>query len=351
VSDPARIAARFVGAGVTCRPLGGGHINDSWVASRGAERWFLQRLNRHVFPDPRAVMANVAAVTAHVRAAAGPVSVPALLAADDGRAWVEDEAGDTWRCHEYAPGIARLVPRGPEDAREAARAFGAFARALASYAGPPVAEVLPGFHDTAARVEALERVIDEDPVGRARACKGEILGVLQRWDLGQEFPPLLEDGRVPIRLAHNDAKIANVLFDEATGRARWVVDLDTVMPGTLLHDFGDLVRSSVAHTPEDGGTTMEAEPALFEALAEGFMGELGEVLTPAEREHLETAGRVITFEQAVRFLTDHLRGDPYYGATTPDRNLWRARTQLVLLASLEKHRERFRAVVERLAPR
>jgi Ser/Thr protein kinase RdoA (MazF antagonist) len=157
-------------------------------------------------------------------------------------------------------------------------------------------------------------------------------------------------GAVPCRLAHNDAKIANVLFDRATGRARWVVDLDTVMPGSLLHDFGDLVRSSVCRTAEDAAAPA-AEPELFAALAEGFLLGVGDMPTATELELLESAGRLITFEQAVRFLTDHLHGDTYYRIDRPGQNLERARSQLALLQSLEAHAGAFRATVERLARR
>jgi N-acetylhexosamine 1-kinase len=172
--------------------------------------------------------------------------------------------------------------------------------------------------------------------------------LLSRRALARAIVPGLTAGTVSRRLVHNDAKIANVLFDPVSGRARWVVDLDTVMPGSVLHDFGDLVRSSVAPVPEDA-PDQAADPDLFEALATGFLRGAGDALAPGEVELLETAGRLITYEQAVRFLTDHLAGDRYYRVATPGHNLVRARAQLALLRSLERQAATMAAIVARAA--
>jgi Ser/Thr protein kinase RdoA (MazF antagonist) len=347
---PEAAAAAFVGEGAMCEPFAGGHINASWLVSRGAERRFLQRINAQVFPAPRQVMANVTAVTAHVRACHEPVTSPALLPTRSGRPWLEDQSGDIWRCTEYVDADVKPTVGSAADAREAAFAFGSFSRMLASYEGPPLPETIPGFHDTAARLQQLERAVATDPLQRAAAVRADIDALRRRALLADLLPPRMAAGAVPCRLAHNDAKIANVLFDRATGRARWVVDLDTVMPGSLLHDFGDLVRSSVSRAAEDGAAPA-AEPALFEALAEGFLRGVGDTPTATELELLESAGRLVTFEQAVRFLTDHVQGDTYYRIDRPGHNLERARSQLALLQSLEARAEAFRATVERLARR
>lgn len=345
---PEAAAAAFVGDGATCAPFAGGHINASWLVRRGAERGFLQRINAQVFPDPRQVMANVTVVTAHVRACHGPVTCPALLPTLAGRPWLEDESGDVWRCTEFVDAEVKPTVGSARDAREAAFAFGTFSRLLASYEGPPLPETIPGFHDTAARLRQFEQTVVTDPLGRVAAVRADIEALQQRAPLADLLPPRQAAGSVPCRLAHNDAKIANVLFDRASGRAGWVVDLDTVMPGSLLHDFGDLVRSSVSRAAEDAASP-EAEPELFEALAEGFLRGMGDTPTVIELGLLESAGRLITYEQAVRFLTDHLQGDTYYRIDRPGQNLQRARSQLALLRSLESHAEAFRASVERLA--
>jgi len=343
-----RAAAAFVGAGAQCTPHAGGHINTSFLVRRDAHCFFLQRINRDVFPDPRGVMRNVAAVTTHVRSVDRAVTVPALLPTLDGRPWLEDETGDVWRCAEFVDGIARSNVGSADHAFEAAYAFGALARALASYEGPPLRETIPGFHDTAARVAQLEATMAVDPVGRLTTARHEVDELLGRRALASVLSSRLASGEIPTRLAHNDAKIANVLFDRATGRARWVVDLDTVMPGSLLHDFGDLVRSSASRAPEDAAANV-AEAELFEGLAAGFLRGAGGMLAPAELELLETAGRLITYEQAVRFLVDHLQGDRYYRVTRPAQNLDRARAQLALLRSLEQQTAGFAAIVSRIA--
>lgn len=347
---PEAAAAAFLGDGATCAPFAGGHINASWLVRRGAERRFLQRINAHVFPDPRQVMANVTAVTAHVRACRAPVTCPVLLPTLSGRPWLEDGSGGIWRCTEYVDGEVKPTVGSAHDAREAAFAFGAFSRMLASYEGPPLPETIPGFHDTAARLRQLEQAVALDPLGRVAAARSDIEALRQRAPLADLLPPRMAAGALPCRLAHNDAKIANVLFDRASGHARWVVDLDTVMPGSLLHDFGDLVRSSVSRAAEDDALPT-AEPELFEALAEGFLHGTGDTPTVTELELLESAGRLITFEQAVRFLTDHLQGDTYYRIARTGQNLERTRSQLALLESLEARSQEFRAAVARLSLR
>lgn len=347
---PEAAAAAFVGDGATCTPFAGGHINASYLVHRGAERRFLQRINAHVFPDPRQVMANVMAVTAHVRAQGGSITSPALLPTLAGRPWLEDASGAVWRCSEFVDGDAKTTVHSAEDARAAGFAFGTFARMLSSYDGPPLPATIPGFHDTARRVQQFEHAVAADRAGRVDTVRAEVGEVRARAALADLLPSRMATGEVPCRLAHNDAKIANVLFDRATGRARWVVDLDTVMPGSLLHDFGDLVRSSVTRAAEDAESA-DAEPALFEGLAEGFLQGVGDSVTGAELELLEPAGRLITFEQAVRFLADHLDGDTYYRISRPGQNLERARNQLALLHSLEAHASAFGHIVRRLAGR
>jgi Ser/Thr protein kinase RdoA (MazF antagonist) len=187
-------------------------------------------------------------------------------------------------------------------------------------------------------VRALERVRVEDPAGRVAACRAEIEALLERRPLAGALGGPPEAGGALVRPVHNDAKIANVLFDAATGEALAVVDLDTTMPGLAAHDFGDLVRSSVSDSEEDERdlARVQVRRPVFAALASGYLAGLGDALSPAERAQLVTGGRVIVFEQAVRFLADHLDGDRYYRISRPGHNLDRARAQLRLLESLER---------------
>jgi aminoglycoside phosphotransferase (APT) family kinase protein len=213
-------------------------------------------------------------------------------------------------------------------------------------------ETIPGFHDTAARFERLEQAVRKDVRRRVAGARLQIELAMNQRPLADVLPPLLRSGAVPIRIAHNDAKLANVLFDEQTGEPLCVVDLDTVMPGSALYDFGDLIRSVTSPTREDEEDLLQVgvRVPLFEALARGYIETAGAVLTPAERGHLVFAGRLITLEQAVRFLTDHLEGDRYYRIARPEHNLVRARTQLRLYESLTRGEAELQEIIRVLAP-
>jgi Ser/Thr protein kinase RdoA (MazF antagonist) len=236
-------------------------------------------------------------------------------------------------------------------AREAARAFGAFVRLLVDCPGASLHETIPGFHDTARRIAALEDAARRDPCGRAGEARDDIAYVLAERAIAGVLPPLVTAGEIPVRVVHNDAKITNVLFDERTGAAVCVIDLDTVMPGLVLHDFGDMVRSMASPTDEDDPDPgrVDARPDFVVALAEGFLAEAGSALTPVERRSLVLAGRLIVLEQAARFLCDYLDGDRYYHVARPGHNLDRTRAQLALYRSLTRREADLEARLARLA--
>jgi Ser/Thr protein kinase RdoA (MazF antagonist) len=329
------VAARFdTGAVVaSVKPFSGpaGHINASYVVQTPRGRFFLQRLNTDVFRDHQRLMENVARVTKHL---AGPLR---LVSARDGASYVADDEGGVWRMYTYIENGAPVVgaPSGPVVGR-AAGAFGAFQRALADLPGPRLHETIPHFHDTPRRLEAFERAVESDTAARAAGVRSEIDQIRGC----RHLAPLLVDaaarGAVPERIVHNDAKLANVLFDRASGEALCVVDLDTVMPGLALYDFGDLVRSMATRAAEDERDLgrVRLEPELFESIARGYVTGAREFLTQAERELLVPGAQVIVFEQAIRFLIDHLDGDRYYRIARPGHNLDRCRTQLTLLDAL-----------------
>ena len=332
-------------------PTKGGHINTSYFIADGVEapRWLLQRLNRDVFPSPEKVMHNIGLVLAGSATVPEPgIGLPNLLRTPEGAALVRDAEGESWRCWEMMPNArsGTTVTCAPE-AWEAARAFGAFARFAATLEASQLAETIPGFHDTPVRLARLETSIARDVSGRVARAREEIALALRYRALAPILIAPLQAGVIPTRVAHNDAKVANVLFDLTTGRAAMVIDLDTVMPGTPLFDFGDLVRSSVSTAAEDTTALDEvvAEPPLYQALLEGYLAGTGRLLTPGEIELMEPAGRVITWEQAIRFLTDYLDGDTYFATEHPGHNLERTRAQLALLASLERQKHAFRAMV------
>ena len=345
--DVEGIAGRFLieGSVTAAHPLPGGHINDTYRVATSQAEYLLQRLNAHVFPRPELVMENVALVSRHLSQRSP--SYPALVPTRDGRDWLADSRSGTWRRFPFLAGVTTHEHvRSPDDARKAGAAFGEFLQLLADCESP-LHESMPGFHDTQARFARLEAVIREDPCRRSSGARGEIDRVMAERAQADVLPPLIASGAVPLRPVHNDAKIANVLFDDRTGAPRCVIDLDTVMTGCALHDFGDLVRSSVSPTAEDETdlSRIGARLDLFEALVRGYLEGSGETLTQDEHRLLEFAGRLITLEQALRFLTDHLDGDRYYKIARPDHNLVRCRAQLTLLRSLTEQRAALERIV------
>ncbi|MGH7591723.1 MAG: phosphotransferase enzyme family protein, partial [Gemmatimonadales bacterium] len=307
---------------VAMEPLPGGYINDSYRVTTAAgdvrAEWMLQRINPSVFTDPDALMGNIVNVTRHVAGRLRKAGVAdwrrrtlVVVPTRAGRSHHRGVDGAAWRLFPFIESATvRTEAASAEVAREAARAFGEFLRLAADYDGPPLRETIRGFHDTAARFRSLVKVVRADPVGRTSEAGPEIQIALRYQAMADVLPPLMQRGVVPLRVTHNDAKIANVLFETDTGRALAVVDLDTVMPGSALHDFGDLVRSSVSATAEDETdlALVDVRITWFRALVTGYLSEAGGVLTSDERRLLVFAGRLITLEQAVRFLTDYLNG-------------------------------------------
>jgi aminoglycoside phosphotransferase (APT) family kinase protein len=353
LAEAAEAAGHFAVEGdlVLLLPHTSGLINRSWIAGfggpGGVRRYLLQRINRYVFRRPEEVMENMVRVTGHVasglaREGVADVSrrVLTLVPTREGASHHVDAGGEVWRLLVLIEGTRSTEhAETPEQARETARAFGRYIRQLQDLPGPRLFETIPAFHDTPARLAALERALSDDARSRAAEAGAEIEAVLDRRRLAFALADRVARGELVERPTHNDAKIANILFDEATGEALCVVDLDTVMPGLALHDFGDLARSMTSGTAEDETDLgrIAVRVPMFEALARGFVEGAGEALSPLERSLLVTAAQVITLEQAARFLTDHLQGDLYYRITHPGHNLERTRAQQRLLESLERN--------------
>jgi aminoglycoside phosphotransferase (APT) family kinase protein len=272
-----------------------------------------------------------------------------LLHTPGGQTYHQDAGGGIWRLYRFIENTETYETMGtPAQANEAARAFGAFQALLADLEGPRLHETIPRFHDTPHRYLALDDAITNDSRGRAAGAAREIEFARRRRRACGVLHDLWRDGHIPERVVHNDAKLGNVLFDATSGQGICVIDLDTVMAGLSVHDFGDMVRTMTTRSAED-----EPEPAkvtldlsLFEAVARGYLESTATMLTHEERLHLVTAGRLITLEQGVRFLTDHLQGDAYYPTTRSDHNLDRCRTQFRLVELIEESAERMQRIVE-----
>lgn len=353
-------AGQFVlpGPVTSIEPFRGGHINDSWLVASGSMRFLLQRLNGNVFPRPDLVMENCARVITHLRGKLAREQVRdsdrrslTLIATRRGTPAHVDDAGAYWRMVRFIEGsVARDHATTDAEACEAGRAFGRFQLMLADYDGPRLHETIPDFHHTPRRVEALERAIASDSRDRCRDARPEIEAAMRDRPLASALLDRQARGELSERVVHNDAKMPNVLLDALTGEGLCVVDLDTVMPGLALYDFGDMARTMASDTAEDATApeTVAVRVERFAALARGYLDGCGSVGSKVERTLLVTAARVITYEQAVRFLTDYLEGDLYYRTTHLRHNLERCRSQFALLDAFTRSEPALTRVVAQL---
>jgi hypothetical protein len=352
----AALAFQCPGRLVSVTQHGDGHINDSFCATfqngHGPRRYLLQHINTSIFRDPSALMRNIERVTAHLAAKSADHPdrqrrVLSLVSSNDGGALHQDRDGQYWRMYHFIDGASTISQvRSPRQAYEAARAFGQFQAQLADLPTPPLAETIPNFHHTPSRFAALEQAIAANPLGRVAGAAHEIDFALTH----RSMIRTLFDAGLPVRTTHNDTKINNVLLDDATGEGICIVDLDTVMPGFSVYDFGDLARTSLCAAAEDERnlSKVEMDFSLFEALVRGFLSSTGGFLTAAERRSLPFSCKLITFNIGIRFLTDHLQGDTYFRIHRESQNLDRARTQFQLIRSIEQNEERMLRLVESL---
>lgn len=337
-----------------------GHINDTYIITAGGKgatvKYVLQRINHNVFTDPTRMMENIIRITEHTRHKLKE-SDPELarrqlevIATTDGRGCYCDAAGSFWRVYNFIEGAATydMLTSAPA-AYEAARMFGWFQKMLLDLPAPPLHETIPGFHDTPRRLATFEETLRTDPCNRAGGAKPEIDFIFENAALCHVLAEAVPAGEIPVRIAHNDAKINNVMLDTDTGKGVCVIDLDTVMPGLSIHDFGDLVRTAACPAAEDERNLSKVvvDLSLFDALARGFAEGSGGFLTPAEKSHLVFGAKLITFEQLIRFLTDYLAGDVYYKVHREGHNLDRARTQMKLVQSIIEQEESLNGLVER----
>ena len=344
---------QFYGEFLSAAPYGTGHINDTYAVAFSQAgtpvRYILQRINQNVFKNPAALMENVRRVTTHL---AGKLSgrpdfsrrFLTLIAARDGRAWHQDAGGNYWRAYLFIE-KARTYDaiESAEQARQAAKAFGEFQTLLADLPPPPLHSTIPDFHHTPKRFARFDQALATDVANRAREAQPEIEFVLRR----QPMASVLVESGLPERVTHNDTKLNNVMLDDTTGDGICVIDLDTVMPGLVLFDFGDMVRTSTCPAKEDERdlSKIQMQFPLFEALVQGYLSATAAFLTPGERRCLAFSGKLITLEIGLRFLTDFLEGDVYFKVHRAGHNLDRCRTQFKLVESMEQQEERMEKLV------
>lgn len=320
---------------------GNGHINDTYLVT--APRYILQRINTSIFTDPEGLMENIQNVTSFLRekiaadggnAGRGTLT---LVPAKDGRYYYKLDEENVFRVYSFVEGTKSIEnSKTPEDLYEAGVGFGHFQKLLADFPVEKLHETIRDFHHTPKRVEALREAIREDRAGRAGSVQAEIAFALENASWADRVVRGMEEGKIPVRVTHNDTKINNILFDRETGKAVCVIDLDTVMPGSMLYDFGDALRMGGSSAAEDEADLDKVwfDEEAFEAFARGYLSEMRESLTEDEIALMPLSVKLMTYECGIRFLTDYLNGDTYFKIHREHHNLDRARNQFKLVADI-----------------
>lgn len=366
VRNISEIGARFAinGEFLFGEEIESGHINTTYLATYRDEngevgRYILQRINENVFPEPLVVMKNIERVTRHINRKVfrkkkdfGGQAL-SLYPGRDGKICVEGPTGGIWRCYNFIEGCSTYdVVENTRQAYQAARAFGAFQDLVSDLPVEEVAVTIPGFHDTPARYDRLMQAVERDSCNRVEGVREEIQFVKDRKKITGVLLDHLKAGRLTERVTHNDTKLNNVMIDRQTDEAVCVIDLDTVMPGLALYDFGDLVRGATSPVAEDepDASKVEMRLPMFEAIVEGYLETAQGFLSRLEIELLPFSAKLISFETGMRFLTDHLEGDQYFKIHRENHNLDRCRTQFALVKSIEAQEDKMMRFVSKWNP-
>lgn len=334
---------------------GNGHINDTYLIE--PKKYILQRINTEIFKDADGLMQNIENVTKFLRkkiiTSGGDPDreTMTVVRTTDGKPYYRDKNGNCFRVYKFIDNT-KTINSNPseEEFYNAAKAFGKFQRMLGDYPADTLFEVIPNFHNTPDRFEKLLEAIDKDAVGRKHLVTEEIDFALSCKEWISIVCDGISDGSIPLRVTHNDTKINNVLFEDKTSEAVCVIDLDTVMPGSMLYDFGDALRIGAATADEDETdlSKVEFDLRLFESFAKGFYEETRSIITDREKQLLAFSAKLLTYECGIRFLTDYLNGDTYFKIHRENHNLDRARTQFKLVRDIESKMKKMEDIISKL---
>ena len=343
-----------------CIRYGSGHINDTYRLTyetpQGTKRYILQRMSKSIFKKPVELMENVSGVTAWLRKkiienGGDPErETLTLVKSNDGLPYFVDSTGEYWRVYLFIEGATCYdAVKDDNDFYQSAVAFGHFQRLLADYPAETLHETIKDFHNTPDRLEKFKKAVAEDICGRAASVQKEIDFILEREELTHALYDLQLDGRLPLRVTHNDTKLNNIMIYDETGKAICVIDLDTVMPGLTANDFGDSIRfgASTALEDEQDLSKVSCDLHLFDVYARGFIEGCGGALTDLEIDMLPMGAILMTFENGIRFLTDHLEGDHYFHIHREGHNLDRCRTQLTLVKDMQEKLPQMNAIIQK----
>lgn len=340
-------------------PFGGGHINGTYLVTTDCgKKYTLQSINSNVFKKPSEVMSNIALILEHIRKkvtqAGGDVERECLnpVKTHSGELLFTPEDGGYYRMYAFIEGNVYDSVEKPEHFYCAAKAFGKFQNLLSDFPADKLYETIKRFHDTRWRFENLEKAIAEDKCGRLSEVKGDVEFALARKPEAGRIIDAIKKGEIPLRVTHNDTKFNNVLLDD-DGKEMCVLDLDTVMPGSMLYDFGDSIRFGATHAAEDEKDLelVDVDLELFEAYTKGFLEALGDRITDGELSLLAFSAKLMTLECGIRFLTDYLEGDTYFKTHFEKQNLYRTRTQLKLVWDMERKMQAMEDIVKKHAPK
>lgn len=334
---------------VSCKGFGNGHINTTLVSTFNQAgtpvKYTHQKINKQIFTRPDHVMENISLVTSHIREKLEERQTPlasshvlTVVPAKDGRPYAIDADGEYWRTYLFVDHVFSYEKLDdPVVAGRLGSMIGQFQSQLSDLDGARLHETIARFHDMRWRYEQFKEALAKDAVGRAASCQEEIDFILSNEERGVVITDLYRTGKLRKGITHNDTKLNNVLFDEETLEAACVIDLDTVMPGTILFDTGDMIRTATITGEEDETdlSKITCDVTMFKALMEGYLSEASSFLSPLEKSLLAESGRTITLIMAVRFLTDYLNGDVYYKISRPEHNIDRMRTQMQLIRSMD----------------
>ena len=333
---------------LSIEPYGEGHINLTLLLTTDEKRYILQKMNTKVFPNADGLMNNICAVTEHLKARG--VETLEVIPTKTGEKYLRGE--ECYRVYAFIENTVtyQTVTDG-KVFENSGKAFGEFQNYLAEFDASVLTETIARFHDTPKRFADFKAALEADIMGRAKDCKEEIEFVLSHADTYSKAVEGLKDGSLPLRVTHNDTKLNNILMDEKTNEARAVIDLDTVMPGSMLYDFGDSIRfgASTAAEDEKDLTKVHFDIALFEAYVKGYLSAVKTSIAPKEKELLPYGAYLMTVECGMRFLGDYLAGDTYFATKYEGHNLVRCRTQFRLAAEMEASFAEMSAIVEKYA--
>lgn len=332
---------------LSIEPYGEGHINLTLLVTTTKKRYIMQKMNTRVFADSDALMRNICYVTEHLRARG--VETLCVIPTKDGQSFLKEEAN--YRVYAFIENtVTYQTVSNAEVFKKSGAAFGEFQNYLAEFDASKLTETIARFHDTPNRFTQFENALKADVVGRAQTCQEEIAFFLERKDTYSKIVDGLQDGSIPLRVTHNDTKLNNILMDEKTDEARAVIDLDTVMPGSMLFDFGDSIRfgASTAVEDEPNLDKVHFDISLFKAYAEGYCNAVKDSITPREAELLPYGAYLMTAECGMRFLTDYLSGDTYFATKYPEHNLIRCRTQMRLAAEMQAQFEQMSEIIRKI---